>query len=108
LDWSTIKQDTNTKITLNRPSFLPSSSLHQKPPGDLHQRDIDPSGRGMTPWREGLEEGRLGFDGGEVGGGCKCVTPQVLPWLEHTLALRTVIICGRDLGKHIRSLVIMC
>jgi hypothetical protein len=23
------------------------------------------------------------------------VTPQVLPWLEHTLALRTMITCGR-------------
>jgi hypothetical protein len=39
----------------------------------LHQRDVDPSGKGMAPWREGLEEGRLGFDGGEVGGGCKWV-----------------------------------
>jgi hypothetical protein len=36
------------------------------------------------------------------------VTPQVLPWLEHTLALRTVIICGRDLRQHIRTLEIMC
>jgi hypothetical protein len=36
------------------------------------------------------------------------VTPQVLPWLEHTLALRTVIIYGRDLRKHIRTLEIMC
>jgi hypothetical protein len=34
--------------------------------GDLHQRDVDPSGKGMAPWREGLEEGRLGFDGGWV------------------------------------------
>jgi hypothetical protein len=39
----------------------------------LHQRDVDPSGKGMAPWREGLEEGRLGFDGGEVGGSCKWV-----------------------------------
>jgi hypothetical protein len=23
------------------------------------------------------------------------VTPQVLPWLEHTLALKTMITCGR-------------
>jgi hypothetical protein len=36
------------------------------------------------------------------------VTPQVLPWLEHTLALRTVIICGRGLRQHIRTLEIMC
>jgi hypothetical protein len=36
------------------------------------------------------------------------VTPQVLPWLEPTLALRTVIICGRDLRKHMRTLEIMC
>jgi hypothetical protein len=51
---------------LNPPPFLPSSSLHQNPIGDLHQRDVDPSGKGMTPWREGLRRGRLGFDG--VGG----------------------------------------
>jgi hypothetical protein len=38
----------------------------------------------------------------------EAVTPQVLPWLEHTLALRTVITCGRDLRKHIRTLEIMC
>jgi hypothetical protein len=38
----------------------------------------------------------------------KALTPQVLPWLEHTLALRTVITCGRDLRKHIRILEIMC
>jgi hypothetical protein len=25
------------------------------------------------------------------------VTPQVLPWLEHTLVLRTMITCGRNL-----------
>jgi hypothetical protein len=25
----------------------------------------------------------------------KSVTPQVLPWLEHTLALKTMITCGR-------------
>jgi hypothetical protein len=31
--------------------------------GDLQQRDVDPSGRRMAPWREGLEEVRLGFDG---------------------------------------------
>jgi hypothetical protein len=24
------------------------------------------------------------------------VTPQVLPWLEHTLVLRTMIACGRN------------
>jgi hypothetical protein len=36
------------------------------------------------------------------------VTPQVLPWLEHTLALRTMIICGRDLRNHKRTLEIMC
>jgi hypothetical protein len=38
----------------------------------------------------------------------RIVTPQVLPWLEHTLALRTVIICGRGLRQHIRTLEIMC
>jgi hypothetical protein len=27
------------------------------------------------------------------------VTPQVLPWLEPTLVLRTVIICGRNLRR---------
>jgi hypothetical protein len=27
------------------------------------------------------------------------VTPQVLPWLEHTLVLRTVITCGRNLRR---------
>jgi hypothetical protein len=36
------------------------------------------------------------------------VTPQVLPWLEHTLALGTVIICGRGLRQHLRTLEIMC
>jgi hypothetical protein len=32
--------------------------------GDLHQHVVDPSGKGMAPWREGLKEGWLGFDGG--------------------------------------------
>jgi hypothetical protein len=32
--------------------------------GDLQQRDVDPSGKEMAPWRQGLEEGQLGFDGG--------------------------------------------
>jgi hypothetical protein len=32
--------------------------------GDLHQRDVDPSRKRMAAWREGLEEGQLGFDGG--------------------------------------------
>jgi hypothetical protein len=27
------------------------------------------------------------------------VTPQVLPWLEHTLVLRTVITCGSNLRR---------
>jgi hypothetical protein len=27
------------------------------------------------------------------------VTPQVLPWLEHTLVLRTMITCGRNLRR---------
>jgi hypothetical protein len=36
------------------------------------------------------------------------VTPQVLPWLEHTLVLRTVITCGRKLKKNIRTLENMC
>jgi hypothetical protein len=37
-----------------------------------------------------------------------CVTPQVLPWLEPTLALKAVITCGRDLGPHMRTLEILC
>jgi hypothetical protein len=36
------------------------------------------------------------------------VTPQVLPWLEHTLVLRTVITCDNNIRKHIRTLEIMC
>jgi hypothetical protein len=31
----------------------------------------------------------------------RIVTPQVLPWLEHTLALRTVITCGRNLRSKV-------
>jgi hypothetical protein len=27
------------------------------------------------------------------------VTPQVLPWLEHTLVLRTGITCGKNLRR---------
>jgi hypothetical protein len=27
------------------------------------------------------------------------VTPQVLPWLEHTLVLRNVITCGKNLRR---------
>jgi hypothetical protein len=42
---------------LNPPPFLPSSSLHQNPIGDMHKRDVDPSGKRMAPRREGLEEG---------------------------------------------------
>ena len=41
-------------------------------------------------------------------GQSKNVTPQVLPWLEHTWAPRTVIICGRDLRNYIRTLELMC
>jgi hypothetical protein len=36
------------------------------------------------------------------------VTPQVLPWLEPTLALKAVITCGRDLREHIRTLEVLC
>ena len=36
------------------------------------------------------------------------VTPQVLPWLEHTLVLRTVITCGKKLKENIRTLETMC
>jgi hypothetical protein len=36
------------------------------------------------------------------------VTPQVLPWLEPTLALKAVITCGRDLKEHIRTLEVLC
>jgi hypothetical protein len=36
------------------------------------------------------------------------VTPQVLPWLEPTLALKDVITCGRDLREHIRTLEVLC
>jgi hypothetical protein len=36
------------------------------------------------------------------------VTPQVLPWLEHTLVLRTVITCDNNIRKHIRTLEVMC
>ena len=36
--------------------------------------------------------------------GVKCiVTPQVLPWLEPTLALEAVITRGKGLGQHIRT-----
>jgi hypothetical protein len=54
---------------------------------------------------------------GEVGGGClrvdgagkrEFVTPQVLPWLEHTLVLRSVITCGKKLKEGIRTLEAMC
>jgi hypothetical protein len=45
---------------------------------------------------------------GQSGAPTNSVTPQVLPRLEHTLVLRTVITCGRDLRKHIRTLEIMC
>jgi hypothetical protein len=38
----------------------------------------------------------------------EAVTPQVLPWLEHTLTLRILIICGRDLRNYIRTLELMC
>jgi hypothetical protein len=31
------------------------------------------------------------------------VTPQVLPWLEPTLALEAVITGGKGLGQHIRT-----
>jgi hypothetical protein len=29
----------------------------------------------------------------------KTVTPQVLPWLEHALVLRTMITCGKNLRR---------
>jgi hypothetical protein len=32
-------------------------------------------------------------------GGEPTVTPQVLPWLEHTLVLRTMITCGNNLRR---------
>jgi hypothetical protein len=35
--------------------------------------------------------------------GIKLVTPQVLPWLEPTLALEAVITGGKGLGQHIRT-----
>jgi hypothetical protein len=44
-------QKYNQKITLNSPPFLPPSSFHQNPIGDLHQRDEDPSKEGAAPWR---------------------------------------------------------
>jgi hypothetical protein len=31
------------------------------------------------------------------------VTPQVLPWLEPTLALEAVITRGKGLGQHLRT-----
>jgi hypothetical protein len=31
------------------------------------------------------------------------VTPQVLPWLEPTLALEAVLTRGKGLGQHIRT-----
>ena len=58
---------------MNPPPFLPSYSLHQNPIGDMHQRDVDPSGKGMAPWREGLEEGAARVWWGRWGGGCKWV-----------------------------------
>jgi hypothetical protein len=33
----------------------------------------------------------------------KNVTPQVLPWLEPTLALEAVITRGKGLGQHLRT-----
>jgi hypothetical protein len=44
--------------------------------------------RVMNAWMVGVE----------VVGGIY-VTPQVLPWLEHTLVLRTVITCGNNLRR---------
>jgi hypothetical protein len=64
------------------------------------------TGKGKEQIDDTLEEESFNFQ--DLLGQELTVTPQVLPWLEHTLALRTVIICGRDLRKHIRTLEIMC
>jgi hypothetical protein len=61
----------------------------------------------MTPWTGWIDGGGGTSEGEEVTGDTG-VTPQVLPWLEPTLALRAVIICGRDLRNYIRTLELMC
>jgi hypothetical protein len=65
-----------TQNHLESSPFPPFFFPPPKPMGDLHQRDVDPSGKGMAPWREGLDEGRLGFDGEggwwlQMGGGVR-------------------------------------
>jgi hypothetical protein len=45
----TSHQCINETMALVTPEVL-HSSFHQNPIGDLHQRDVDPRGKGAAPW----------------------------------------------------------